>query len=60
MEPLRAVDRGPVLGGMRVPEPLVRPLLESRDRVAGDQHDPEQDLRILGQVEGSEVDRVAG
>src|SRR2546422_329920 len=55
MEPLRPVHRRPIFRGMRVPEPLVRALLASGDRVASNQHEAEQDLRILRQVKGSEV-----
>ena len=59
MQPLRPVHRGTILGGIRIPEPLVRALLESRDRIARDEHDAKEDLRILRDVKGSEVDRVA-
>src|SRR5438132_6872941 len=59
MKPLRPVHSGTIFGGMRTPEPLVRALLESRDRVARDEHDAKEDLRILRDVKGSEVDRVA-
>src|SRR6266550_6405726 len=59
MKPLRPVHSGTIFGGIRIPEPLVRALLESRDRVARDEHDAKEDLRILRDIEGSEVDRVA-
>src|SRR5206468_9763110 len=59
MKPLRPVHSGTIFGGIRIPEPLVRALLESRDRIARDEHDAKEHLRILRDVEGSEVDRVA-
>src|SRR2546421_11802335 len=59
MKPIRPVHCGTIFGGIRIPEPLVRALLESRDRVARDEHDAKEDLRIPRDVKGSEVDRVA-
>src|SRR5438445_6731113 len=54
------MERGPVDGGVGLSISVIRGILQAGNHVGRGDHDDEQDLRILRDVEGAELDRIGG
>src|SRR5256712_9537017 len=58
MEPLGLMDREPIRRGMGFAVSQVRAMLNARNRVRSDEHDGEQDLRVLEHVKRRVANRL--